>query len=202
VIRPTNMDEDILVVPRHLLLPNSVHGFTVSGVQEYRSRVLTYGEFRLRSEMEHDPSMKQIIPYLIVRYDSKVFAFQRSAEGGETRLHGKFSVGVGGHINRADVEGAVDVVDAGLRRELLEELVIRGAWKPRLVGAINDDSIPVGRVHFGLVHVIDLESPAVEVREVQSLSGGLVDRAQLLQLRDRMETWSQFIFAAADPLAL
>jgi len=196
------MDEEILVVPRHLLLPGPVHGFTMSGVQEYRSRVLTYGEFRLRSEMEHDPSMKQIIPYLIVRFDSRVFAFQRSAGGGEARLHGKFSVGVGGHINRSDVEGAADVVDAGLRRELLEELVIRGSWKPRLVGALNDDSNPVGQVHFALVHVVDLESPEVEVREAQSLSGRLVDRAELRQLRDRMETWSQFIFAGADPLTL
>lgn len=196
------MDEEVLVVPRHLLLPGPVHGFTMSGVQQYRSRVLTYGEFRLRSEMEHDPSMKQIIPYLIVRYDSRVFAFQRSAGGGEARLHGKFSVGVGGHINRSDVEGAADVVDAGLRRELMEELVIRGPWKPRLVGAINDDTIPVGQVHFGLVHVVDLESPEVEVRESHSLSGRLIDRAELLDLHDRMETWSQFIFVEADPLTL
>lgn len=202
MIRYGNMDEDILVVPRHLLLPKPVHGFTMSGAQEYRSRVLTYGEFRMRSEMEHDPSMKQIIPYLIVRHDSKVFAFQRSAGGGEARLHGKFSVGVGGHINRSDVEGAADVVDAGLRRELLEELVIRGKWKPRLVGALNDDTNPVGQVHFGLVHVVDLESPEVEVREAQSLSGRLVDGAELHQLRDRMETWSQYIFTKADPLTL
>lgn len=196
------MDEEILVVPRHLLLPRPVHGFTTSGIQEYRSRVLTYGEFRLRSEMEHDPSMKQIIAYAIVRYDSKIFSFQRSTGGGEIRLHGKFSVGVGGHINRSDVEGAADVVDAGLRRELLEELVVRSPWRPRIVGALNDDSNPVGQVHFGLVHVVDLESPEVEVREAHSLSGRLVDRAELQQLHDRMETWSQFIFAAVDPLTL
>ncbi|MGH2348967.1 MAG: hypothetical protein ACRDFT_05815, partial [bacterium] len=67
------MDEEILVVPRHLLLPRPVHGFMTAGAHDYRSRVLTYGEFRVRSEMEHAPSMKQIIPYLIVRYDSRVF---------------------------------------------------------------------------------------------------------------------------------
>lgn len=196
------MDEEILVVSRHLLLPGPVHGFTTSGVQEYRSRVLTYGEFRLRSEMEHDPSMKQIIPYLIVRYGSKIFAFRRSTGGGETRLHGKFSIGVGGHINRIDVEGAADVVDTGLRRELSEELIIRGGWHPRPVGVLNDDTISVGRVHFGLVHVVDLETPDVAVRESESLSGELFDARKLRTLRDQMESWSQFILDAADPAAL
>lgn len=196
------MDEEILVVPRHLLLSGPVHGFMVSGAQDFRSRVLAYGEFRLRSEVEHDPSMKQIIPYLIVRYNSRVFTFQRSSSGGESRLHSMFSVGVGGHINRLDVEGAADFVAAGLRRELLEELIIRGNWRPRLVGVLNDDTNPVGQVHFGLVHVVDVDTPDIEVREAHSLSGRLVDAEELRTLRDRMETWSQFILDAADPVKL
>ncbi len=198
----STLDEEILVVPRHLLLPRPVQGFVMVGARDYRSRVLAYGEFRVRSEVEHDPSMKQVIPYLIVRHDSRVFVFQRASSSAEPRLRGKFSVGVGGHVNRSDVERAADMVDAGLRRELLEELVVRGTWRPRLVGVLNDDTNPVGQVHFGLVHVVDVDTSDVKVREPHSLSGRLVDTGELRALRDRMETWSQFILDAADPLTL
>lgn len=196
------VDEEILVVPRHLLLPRPLHGFVRQDADAFRLRVLSYGEFRLRSEMEHDPSMKQIIPYLIVRHDSHVFAFQRSTVGGEARLHGRYGLGVGGHIDRADVEGAFDVVDAGLRRELLEELVIYGSWRARLVGVLNDDTTPVGQVHFGLVHVVDVETSDIAIRESHNLEGRLMDSGELKNLRDRMETWSQLILDAADPAAL
>lgn len=196
------VDEEILVVPRHLLLPRPLHGFVRQDADAFRLRVLSYGEFRLRSEMEHDPSMKQIIPYLIVRHDSRVFAVQRSAAGGESRLHGKYSLGVGGHINREDVEGAADIVDAGLRRELLEELVIRGNWRVRLVGVLNDDTTGVGQVHFGMVHVVDVETPNVAVRESKTLSGRLLSGGELRAIRDHMETWSQLILVSADPLTL
>lgn len=194
--------EEILVVSRHLLLPGAVHGFVREGAQTYRSRVLTYGEFRLRSEMEHDPAMKQIIPYLIVRHGSRIFAFQRLSTGGEARLHGRYSLGVGGHINRDDVEGEADVVDAGLRRELLEEPVIRGDWRAKLVGVLNDDTTKVGQVHFGLVHVVDVNTPDVLVRESDSLHGRLMSVGELRDLRDRMETWSRLLIDVVDPVAL
>ncbi|MBI2246654.1 MAG: phosphoesterase [Armatimonadetes bacterium] len=194
--------EEILVVARHLLLPGIVHGFIRDGAPAYRSRILEYGEFRLRSQMEHDSSMKQIIPYLIVRYGSRIFAFRRLAAGGESRLHGKYSIGVGGHINRVDVEGASDIVDAGMRRELLEELVIFGNWRARLVGVLNDDTTRVGQVHFGLVHVVDVDTSDVVVRESHSLEGRLMDSDELDGLRDHMETWSQLILDVADPAAL
>ena len=195
-------DEDILVVPRAALLSGAVHGFTTQGAADYVVRVRDRATFRRRGDMEHDPSMKQIIPYLIIRHRGRLFLFQRSAAGGEARLHGKFSIGVGGHINRSDVEGAADVLDAGLRRELDEELVIDAPWRARLVGVLNDDTNPVGQVHFGLVHVVDVESPAITVRESDTLSGRLTDPREVRALYERMETWSQLILDAGDPMRL
>src|SRR2546426_4017693 len=124
-------DEEILVVPRRMLIHKPFRGFTRAGVEDYLLRVREYGVFRPRASMEEDPSFKQIIPYLIVRHRGRLFLVQRSTEGGETRLHGKYSIGVGGHINRGDVEGALDVIAAGLKRELEEELLIRGTWQAR-----------------------------------------------------------------------
>lgn len=195
-------DEQILVVPRPQLMPEPVHGFDQRDAAGYLERVRAHGVFRQRGDVEQDPTMKQIIPYLIVRHGGRLFLFQRSAAGGEERLHGKYSIGVGGHINRTDVDGAADLIGAGLRRELDEELMIDGVWRARLVGVLNDDTNAVGRVHFGLVHVIEVESPRVAVRESATLSGRLAVHAEVRRLYDRMETWSQLILDAADPMEL
>lgn len=195
-------DEQILVVPRAQLFTGPVHGFTIEGAGGYLDRVRAHGTFRRRGDMEHDPSMKQIIPYLVVRHGAQVFLFQRTTAGGEARLHGKFSIGVGGHINRSDVEGAADLVAAGLRRELDEELRIPGPWQARVVGVLNDDSNPVGQVHFGLVHVVEVASPEIAVREDDTLTGRLAGADEVRRLYERMETWSQLILDAADPTTL
>lgn len=195
-------NEPILVVPRARLLPEPVRGFTTEGLAAYLERVRDHGVFRRRGEMEQDPSMKQIIPYLIVRHEQQIFLFQRTAAGSEARLHGKYSIGVGGHINRGDVEGAADLVAAGLRRELEEELILEGSWRARLVGVLNDDTNAVGQVHFGLVHVVDVDSARIMVRESDTLSGRLAGLEELRQLYDSMETWSQLILDAADPTRL
>jgi predicted NUDIX family phosphoesterase len=196
-------EEQILVVARARLFDGAApHGFTTVDATAYRERARTHGEFRSRADMEGDPSMKQIIPYVIVRHAAMLFLFQRTAAGREPRLHGKISIGVGGHINRSDVEGAADPVDAGLRRELEEELRIGGQWRARLVGVLNDDTNPVGRVHFGLVHVVDAASPDIAVRESDRLTGRLAGAGEVRDLYGRMETWSQLILDAADPVAL
>jgi len=195
------MVEEILVVPREHLMSKPVHGFA-RGPADYVTRIDRHASFRPREQVEEDPSFKQIIPYLIVRHTDRLFLVQRSAAGNEARLRGLFSIGVGGHINRSDVVGASDLVAAGLRRELDEELIIHGAWSARFVGVLNDDTNAVGRVHFGLVHVVDVESSDVAVRESDTLAGRMASREDVLAVRDRMETWSRLILESADPLTL
>src|SRR2546422_4245046 len=97
-------DEEILVVPRRILIQKPFRGFTDAGVEEYLLRVREYGVFRPRAGVEEDPSFKQIIPYLLVRHRGRLFLVQRSTEGGETRLHDKYSIGVGGDTNRGGVD--------------------------------------------------------------------------------------------------
>ncbi len=193
--------EEILVISREHLMHEPVHGFA-RGSADYVTQIDRHASFRPREQVEEDPSFKQIIPYLIVRYTDRLFLFQRSAAGNEARLRGLFSIGVGGHINRSDVVGESDLVAAGLRRELDEELVIHGTWRARLVGVLNDDTNAVGRVHFGLVHVVDVDSPDVAVRESDTLTGRMASREGVLAVRDRMETWSRLILEGADPLTL
>lgn len=191
------LDEEILVVPRaDLLFAGPFRGVRRDGLDEYLVRIRRHALFRRRGDVEDDPSVKQIIPYLIVRSGGRIMLFQRTAAGGEGRLHGLFSIGIGGHIARQDVAGAPDIVEAGLRRELHEELAVEGAWSARFVGVLNDDDNPVGRVHFGLVHVVDVPSGGVAIRETDRLTGRLAGAGEIRRAYRRMETWSQLVVDA------
>ena len=150
--------------------------------------------FRPRPAMEDDPSFKQIIPYVIFRCGDLVFRYTRGTSQGEVRLHAKWSIGVGGHVDETDADGRAsrDAYEIALRRELDEEVAVASPGTLRLVGLINDDSSPVGQVHLGVVHVYDLERPEVEPRESGIADAGFVPLASLVADLDRLETWSRF----------
>ena len=57
--------------------------------------------------------------------------------------------------------------EEGMRRELDEEVAIDTPYTARCVGLINDDQTEVGRVHLGVVHMFDVERPAVRPRETR-----------------------------------
>ncbi|HET9416385.1 MAG TPA: hypothetical protein VFP30_02480, partial [Candidatus Limnocylindria bacterium] len=150
-----------------------------------------------RAVAEEDPTHKQLIPYVVVRDGDAVFLMHRTDAGGDARLHGKASIGVGGHLNPVDV--GEDALMAGLRREWAEEL--ETDWEPhfRLVGILNDDSNPVGSVHLGVVFEVEAAGRAVEVREHDKLAGAFATSDELAASWDRLETWSRL---AADALGL
>ena len=150
--------------------------------------------FRPRSEVEDDPSWKQIIPYVVIRSRGSVFCYTRGSSQGETRLHRLRSLGVGGHVAEADADGrrGLNAYDAAMRRELEEEVEIHSRGAMSLAGLINDDSTPVGSVHLGVVHVHDLENPLVAPREVGLADSAFVPIAELAKAREEFETWSRF----------
>jgi predicted NUDIX family phosphoesterase len=80
-------------------------------------------EYRPRSEVEEDPSYKQIIPYVVFRCEDAVFCYTRGKSQGEARLHRRRSLGVGGHVSEADADGrkGFEAYELALRRELDEE---------------------------------------------------------------------------------
>lgn len=191
------MDEEILVVPRaDLFWEGGFRGVSTTGLDEYVARIRRHGVFRRRGDVEDDPSLKQIIPYLVVRSAGQYMLLHRTRGGGEARLHDLYSIGVGGHISRADVAGDADVIAAGLRRELEEELSLAGDWSARLVGVLNDDENAVGRVHFGLVHLVDVRSGHLAIRETDRLTGTLAGAAEIRSVYPQMETWSQLVVDA------
>lgn len=185
------MSESILVVRREYLAPYLTEdfGLITEGVEEIVRVIEAHHEFRPRPEMETDPAYKQIIPYVLVTRGAEAFVMQRLEKGGEQRLHGLLSLGVGGHINPVD-EAEGSALTAGLRREVDEEVAVERAASLTPLGVINNDRDEVGRVHLGFLFRLEAEG-AVTVRETEKLSGSFMPIAALPALRDKMEGWSQ-----------
>ncbi len=198
-------EEQVLVVPTtvfHSL--GHFQGFSPD-VGQYLPRLLEGNDisYRPRGQMEEDPSYKQLIPYVLFRwFDDEnlahVFSYLRGSGQGERRLHAKRSVGVGGHISSVDSAAGhlQHVYREGMRRELEEEVVIDTAYDERIVGLINDDQTPVGRVHLGVVHLCDVAEPRVRGREADVLEAGFRPVAKILPILDQFETWSQIVVRA------
>ena len=60
----------------------------------------------------------------------------------------------------------------------------------------NDDETPVGQVHLGVVHVFDIQRPAVSPREDDVLDAGFQPVEDILADLDRFESWSQIVVRA------
>jgi predicted NUDIX family phosphoesterase len=184
-----------MVVPRTALFPDGEwNGFRDTGLDKLLARVRGAYHFRLRREVEEDPSEPQIIPYVVFRYQDRYFLTHRLRRSSERRLRHLYSLGVGGHINPEDVEGAADPIGAGLRREWEEEVVYSGHFSHRLLGALNDATTDVGRVHFGLIFLVEGDQPEISIREVDKLAGALLPLEAMRSYYLDMESWSQLIF--------
>ncbi len=182
-------EELVLVVPRDALMGDPGWTGVRPAVGEFEVIVARDGRFLPRAAMERDRSWKQVIPYLVLRDGARYFLMRRTRAGGDERLHERWSIGVGGHLNPGDVNLA-----GGLRREWAEE--IRADFEPdfRLIGLLNDDTTDVGSVHVGAVYVADAAGRPVEIRETDKLSGSFAEPAGVAAVRERLETWSALVF--------
>lgn len=182
--------ELVLVVPRASLMADpGWRGVTADGLEEFEALVARDGQFRPRAEVEVDRSWKQVIPYLVLRDGPRYFLMRRSQAGGDERLHDRWSIGVGGHLNPGDGDLA-----GGLRREWREE--VRADFEPAftLIGLLNDDTTDVGGVHVGAVYVAEALGRPVAIRETDKLAGEFADPTDVAAVVDRMESWSALVF--------
>jgi predicted NUDIX family phosphoesterase len=189
------MDEEVLVIPTAVFHAAGVfQGFRQEA--NYYTALLfrpEHFQFLPRSQVETDPSYKQLIPYVVLRHGSDVFCYRRGKAGGEQRLHTLRSIGVGGHIGKEDFSDGDFSYRRAMLRELTEEIDLKCGYQERCLGIINDDSTPVGQVHLGIVHVFDLDGRHVTPREHALLDGRLIPLAELKACRSELETWSQFV---------
>ena len=182
--------EQVLVVKREKIknFISGKNGLITADTAEMFDIVKHEYEFMPRPEAEERPDYKQIIPYVILLQNDKVFITRRLNKGGEARLHGKISIGIGGHINPVDEQG--DLLMQGLWREIHEEVSLDKHGELVSCGFINDDSNSVGSVHLGACFKLNVEGD-VFVRETEKLEGLWMTVPELEKNYDYMETWTQ-----------
>ena len=192
-------EEQVLVVERKVLEQVGMFQGLAFDVQRYLDKLFVPGvpRFIPRPQAEANPSYKQLIPYVIMSHRGKYLSYVRGRRAGETRLKGLRSIGIGGHINPIDADNSPlfaylrENYLAAVQREVAEEVSVQASYNDEIVALLNDDSNEVGSVHLGVVHHWTLDSPDVSKREQMITQMTFMTPAELHELRDTLETWSQ-----------
>lgn len=158
-----------------------------------------------RGDAEVEINVKQPIPYAVVAVGSKVFQYTRLVKAGEQKLHGKSSIGLGGHMNNVPEATTFDeVLVQNLVRELEEETEILDAdgnvitdieshITLKKVGVLNNED-EVGQYHICILYRVQLPlgyDVRINPKEADQLEGGLVTLEELRKNYDNLEAWSQ-----------
>ncbi len=202
-------EEQVLVIERKVFERLGSFNGLAFDIDRYLSEIFAPGvpRFIPRSKAEKDPSYKQLIPYVIMTCDGKYLTYVRGKQAGETRLVAKRSIGIGGHINPIDADNSTlfaylyENYLTAVQREVAEEVSVETNHTDRIVALLNDDSTEVGSVHLGIVHYWLLDAPKVNKREKMITQMAFMTPAELQQLRDTMETWSQLCLDGLDKTA-
>ena len=201
-------EEQVLVVERNVLERTGMFQGLTFDVELYLRGLFVRGvpRFMPRSRAEADPAYKQLIPYVIMTHGGMYLSYIRGKRAGETRLVGRRSIGIGGHINPDDDKMPLFDMDFGdayftaVKREVDEEVSVEADYEDRVIALLNDDSTEVGQVHLGIVHQWTLESAKVSRREQMITQMTFMRPAELQAVRDSLETWSQLCLDHLDEM--
>ncbi len=183
-----------------------------------------------RPECETNTEMLQLIPYVVVfKKDGDevtMLGYQRGSGGNEERLHAKWSVGFGGHIEESPSEmiSLQEVIADAAARELSEELgvdIVKNNTESfeQLVSTvynsayiIQDDGDSVGSVHLGLCFAIMFDA-LVDKEEIAKFTPeeGVIEKfhwlptgpALMAKIADgtyKFESWSNMVIAGGPRL--
>ena len=195
-------EEQVLVVERKVLEQTGMFQGLIFDVRRYLDKLFVPGvpRFIPRPQAEADPSYKQLIPYVIMSCGGNYLSYVRGRRAGEARLTGLRSIGIGGHINPTDDMPLFNAdfyqtYISAVEREVAEEVLVEAGHSDKIVALLNDDSTEVGSVHLGIVHHWILDSPNVGRREQVITQMAFMSPAELREVRDSMETWSQLCLA-------
>lgn len=194
-------DEQVWVFPACMLEEGNIGNGVTCLVKDWTyfvKEVLNTCRFMRRGDVEDEPTLQQVIPYVVCRNGKQILLYNRGVKGGEKRLADKWSIGVGGHINPVDDHSGSatpsEILYNAAARELIEELMsgkITVTPKLNHYGLLTTDITPVDEVHFGVVFMA--EFPSV----VTLVSTKEIERHKWVSLEElkeyRLETWSEML---------
>jgi predicted NUDIX family phosphoesterase len=197
------IEERVLCFERKLLEDLGVFQGLSLEVEKYLAAVTSVSQlvYMNRSDAEQDKRYKQLIPYVLLICNDKILRYRRGRGGQETRLHGLYSVGIGGHISEED-HGLFSNnrgYQEGMRRELVEEVAVDEV-KEAAVAVINDDSTEVGYVHFGVVHVMHVVNENVAGRRSGIVGPEFIPIVEVVNDPSGYESWSRLCLKHLDVL--
>ena len=193
--------------------------------ESWKDEAMRYASFVDRWMAEKDKSLVQLIPYVVcLTEEGQILSYRRKG-GGEERLEGKHSIGIGGHVNTTDTtvveqiipdnnkqiqyEISWDVITRGAIREIEEELHIdKGYAENNLIemgvmytpsdeGLDNETPVPaVGEVHIAIIYALKVHD-----KITTQASEGLI-RPRFINesttSKKNYEKWSQLILSNID----
>jgi predicted NUDIX family phosphoesterase len=181
-------DEQVYVVP--FITVSGIHDkFTrAKHTHDIWSKFDNIGKFIYRYDAEGNPSMQQLIPYILIQHPdgNKFYVAQRLA--GEERLVNEISIGFGGHINPED--GAKDCLFKALIRELHEELFISPIGSAEFIGYVRDLNSSTSD-HTGCVFIVKATDPVI--KEHENLKGEWMTVDELEKNYFKFEGWARHI---------
>lgn len=160
-----------------------------------------------RNNAEQDFHHKQLVVYVIIVYKNEVIRFSRGKETSLQDNLGKYSIGIGGHVNLSDQEKfdqkrTNDFAHACLqcvKREVFEETGIdvnNNQKALTAIGFLNDDSVKQGLQHVALVLLLELSRREVHQKEEQVVKPHFVPVEKLAGDFSDYEYWSQLCIQA------
>ncbi|MGB9790630.1 NUDIX domain-containing protein [Thermotoga caldifontis] len=186
--------ERVLVLPSKIVegFVDDRNGVFQIELDRVREAIEKNAFFIDRQIAEFDESVRQVIPYVLMRENDKFLLLRRTKKQQEKRLHGKLSLGVGGHINTNDGDTPWEAFLKGMEREMHEEVNVE-LERLSYVGLLNDTSSSVSRVHVGLVYLAEVKF--LGLNEPDMFDFWFADLSEIERREGELEGWSKLVLA-------
>lgn len=163
VINP--LDEDIRVVERAQFLNILGHPSSTGFYDRHYATVLQHSFIMRRQLAEASEEVVQLIPSFLIFRGEEVLSFHRTKKSPEQRLHNRYSIIFGGHLQDEDDPGLFhedrEHADKFLFRELHEELSFSSPpLRSEYVGILHLQASAFERQHAGLVFALEVPPEA------------------------------------------
>jgi predicted NUDIX family phosphoesterase len=185
--------EQVLVVPSATIFAQGQwQGFLMDRAQDFIDLIKAHHQWLPRNQVEHDPDFQQIIPWAVFRVGDRYLELKRTQEGSHSRLYSKYTLGIGGHVIRSELNQDLNLAD-WINRKFHEEVHYEGQIHISPLGVVNDNVDELGKGHFGMVYLFEGNTDLVGV--IKHAEGRLV---KLLDITgedvDFLDRWSQMVY--------